>query len=683
MPWRRFVIALIPTTLAYFLAARIFQDRIVYTPPPVQDIYAGYPFLPEPFEIPLYLASYLVIPVVALAVAALSHRRGGAAAATIRVFFTANLRRITTIALIAAVLAGAVLAPRLFSFAQVYLAKHDIGHALWLLFTKRLYIVRVSLAAGLAAFLAAAYWRPPLASGWRRFEASRLLPVLLPILALAVAFIIMDPNFPYVEGNTNYVLGPASEILYGRPVLYGTYGLYGVLNTYLVTLVMALVPSANIHTFALVAEILYLAFIFGLYALARRWMNSRAAALLAAWLGLIVGFFLLSDPYITAYDSPGQNVYRQGFYLLPALLITWYGATRKAAYRELALMAAGLGILWNAETGIYLSAATLVAISAAEFGEFQRPLRQRFVRIGGVAVRQMGYTLAVFGLTTIVNFLVVGRWPDWVTQFSILTAFEGGYGKLPMPGIGLYQAFIVIYLAAFGWVAYRWIRRQSTEPMVPFLATYGALSFLYYVGNSAWSYLNFISLPALLLLVYACVRALSSAANASAQRLAAAVIVGLLAFAGVMTMAKLPVIFFLRDYAHAGLTAVKPSDEPFHQDAEAIAAMFSQNRVPLLHQDDGKLLLMAGKVNWFDLRQDGRFVTTYFDDAQVIYPRQIDDFIAQVKSGRPLRVLVTTKQKFGPNQPDQRIADFEAGLQQAGYTVERTLNTLKVYRRPQ
>ena len=677
--WRLYLIALAPAIVGYFVAVRWLQDLL--TAPPVQppDVYPGYPFLPEPYEIPLYVLGYVLIPTVAWVLLGVVRRFDAMLVAWRHAPASAFRRALVIVGIVGCVFVAGFFLRRFAHLVGEYLARRSFWDGLWLLFTKRLFIVRLSFAAAVFTFGMFIWWRRPSLEWLDRIEHSPLLPRVVPYFFLFLAAIYFHPNFPYIEGNTNIVLSPASEILHGRPLLYQTVSLYGVLNVYLTALVMALFPWATYQTFALVTMVLYFAFSCALYIMMHRISGSRTFALLSVWLGVVVGFFLLTDPYITPYDAAGQNVFRQGFYILPVLLLVLYGKTKKIYYRELMLLAAGLGLFWNTETGMYLSLATLIGIVTVEMTQYQRRLPQRLLRIVGLGFRQLGYALAVFGVITVGNYLAYGQWPGWLQQFKLLTVFEGGYGKLPMPAIGLYQGIILVYMGTISWMVHRWWQKLPIEPGISFLATYGAFSLLYYVGNSAWSYLNFISLPAVLLLVLFFHRAFYPPDGRVPNRIVAAAFMALLSFTAVMSIAKIPVVFGYRDYLRPGWVGASADDVPLYEDAQYIMRTFPDGEVPLFHRDDGILLLMANKVNWFFLSSGGQEEATLTDDSQVIFHQQIQELVDQVRAKRPPRVLVSVGLDPVLHQIDPRFVDFEDGIK-SDYTVERTLNTSRVYR---
>lgn len=660
--WPRFGVWVALVTVAYFAAMRLLQDRLGVTVPTIDITYPGWPLRPEPYEIPLYLLGYAVIPLLALGLQAVWPRR--------------TWRFCLTLLAIAAAVRflpwqrWSALVPPV-SLGE-YLQTRGLGHAFWLALTKRLYIVRISLLAGGLIWALTALRRWPDAVWVQRIVRWPHWGRIAPYGLAALAALVVDPNFPYIEGNSNYVLGPALDHLHGKPILYETSSIYGVLNTYLVAFVMWLLPSSVLRTavLALVVTGLYLAFFVLLYRTVQRWLNSTFYALLATWAGLVVSFFLLADPYITPYDLNGQNVYRQGFFILPTLLIVWWDRTGRSRYRELALLVAAIGLLWNIETGLYLVVAMAASLGFAEAMRFDVSWPRRCAGAALLWLRQAGYVVAVFAVVSLVNAAVYGAFPDWRQQLFFLTAFEGGYGKLPMPAVGLYQVFVAAYILALWWSTRQVMTRQRVATVVPFLAVYGACGLLYYVGNSAWSYLNFTSLPFLLLLIAAIHAALQ---RPIPPRWACATLTGLLAFLLVMTAAKVPVVLAYRDYAAPSLFAVASSDQPLYADAQFLKRQLPETRLALFHHDDGKLLLWADKVNaWQYADETGRPVSSLVDDLQVVFRPQIRGLITQIEAQQFARVLITQRS-------DPRIADLEAYVQQR-YAVERHLQTLTIYR---
>lgn len=657
MKLRSYLPFLAIVVVIYFISVRFAQDTLLSVEPEITDAYAGMGLAPEPYEAPLYLLGYILIPILALALSQL--------------WKLGFVKMLVVIAGVGAAIFLVIKAapridlPGMANFLNDYLERRSIGHGLWLVFTKRLYIIRIAFAAGLAALGLAYIFRFQFPARWiQRFDQGALVKKLMPLLLLVLLFIIFHPNFPVKENYFNYALLPASEILHGKPLLYETASQYGILNVYLLALALKFILPLSVKSMALFTMILYAIFYILLYYALNSWFGSRFFASFGVGLGLITGFFLLTDPYVTPYTYIGQSVYRHGFFILPFLFIVLFYKTQKRLYEELALIASAFSVLWNIETGVLTVLATMAVFAHVRLADLSQNIRTRALLVLKVAVKQLIYVGMLFGAVSAVNLFVYGSWPNWLLHLRLLTAFENGFGKSPMPAIGLYQILVFVYLAFMVWIAVRFVQRKDVPVPVVFLTIYGSLALLYYVGNSAWSYLNFVSLPMLLLWLYAFVRW-------QEERLVTATFYGVLAFALVITFAKLPVIFAYRDYRDTSLVSIPKEDRLLHEDAQYIKNNFAEVRIPLLHQDMGKLLVMSDKINALNLQQDGLVLNSLYDSI-LPYRSFTRGLVNQVEASWPEYVFIS-------NRPEETFSDFENFIKQY-YRVETWLNTLNIYR---
>lgn len=661
--FRKYGIFLAVSVLLFFATSQTFQSRLVFHNFDMVDAYPGYPILPEPYEIPLYFLSYLVIPLLALALYSLWRFR--------IVKLLAGLAALGIAAKFGLTLINLHLGFSLLARAIHYLSTHSFWHLIWLLATKRLYIVRVSLLAGLGVFALTILW--PLNVAWfRNWDTNDKLKKFLPYLLILLVILLFHPNFPSQEGFTNFVLTPASEIIHGKPLLYETTSIYGILDAYLTALLVKFVLLLSFKSMAAIIMVMYFLFYFLLYKLLKLWSNSTLFALFGTWLAIIAGFFLLTDPYVTAYSIPGQSAFRQGFWIFSAFLIARFMRNPGKFKRELILAMAAISFFWNIDTGIYISIATFVAMAYAEFDPHSKWL-DNLKKVFIVGFKQLGYLVALFGIITAVNYLVYHAWPNWHLELVDISTFNTGYGKYLMPKFGLYELFVGVYSAFLLWIFIKLFQRKKVDLVIIFLTIYGIFSFVYYVGNSVWSYLNFISIPMLLLSWFALYRYIKEPKTFISPRLVQAVFYGLLGFAAVMTVAKVPVVFAYRNYADMSLTSVDKQFQPLYEDAQYIKIHFPQTRIPVFHENDGRLLIMADKVNSLYLQSGNERLYSLYSNYLVIYRRHVQGLIQQVIEMRPQYVFITNQ-----SRKDPRFADFEDFVK-TRYTLSKSLNTLNIY----
>jgi hypothetical protein len=286
----------------------------------------------------------------------------------------------------------------------------------------------------------------------------------------------------------------------------------------------------------------------------------------------------------------------------------------------------------------------------------------------GVGLRQIGYVVAMFGIIHGVNFLIFGQWPDWSVIFAAMKMYATGLAKLPLPAIGIFEVFVVVYLVSAFAIARQIARKNPLDLPLVFLTGYGILSLGYYVGNSAWSYLYPLTIPLVLIILYGFSTAFHRASlPPRAERWAAVVWIALLALVGALAALKLPVEFSKRDYRGVVARLQPAATAPeLASDAARLATEFPPGTRPALaHDHDGQLLLLARRANLFPL----------YDRIDVVFDWDINNLVARLEQARADRVLV------GDADFPYRQAFLEAIANT--YAPAERWQTLQVYRRVQ
>lgn len=706
----RFALLLVPATIVYYWFVRVFQDSLHLWNPDIDDALPGYPVVPEPYEIPLYLAGYVVIPMVALVlyffVSSLVSLRGAKGAlsggqspsnlniderknqiasqslamTTRKSFGRLRMTELVigvTILLCIGIVGFYFLRPQLFSFVIDYFERQSVWHLIWLLFTKRIYVVKISFALALLAGVIGLLLKPFRVDWFRAVEASKTLKRFLPFAVVLLAVLVFHPNFPSQEGFTNFIVSPAHELLNGKPLLYETSSVYGIVNIYFTALLFKLGLPVSYQAFSVVLMITFFLFFVTLYLVLKHWFGSRLFSLLGTWWAFVVGFFLLSDPYITAYDFPGQGAFRQGMYVFVAFLIVQWFRTNRSWLKQFALGLSGLLVFWNIDTGIYIALATFATFAIMEVIHYEQPLLERLKRVVVLGCNHAAYVLLVFGIIHFVNYAVYGSFPHWGLELADISTFNSGYGKLPLPAFGLFELHIAVYVGYLVWMCSRLVRRLSLHPLVVFFTVYGMFSFQYYIGNSAWSYLNFISIPMLVLVVYAIkTYALDHEVVRVPGRVVNAVVLGFTMFMIVLTLAKIPTVLAYRDYTSITLEYRESEyDRALSEDAEYIKQQFPETRIAMFHFYDGTLLTRSGKINAFYLQNNDERLYSLYDDMLIVFKRQLRGLKNQLDEMKPEYVFLT-------NTPDARQVEFEDYVKQS-YALDTQLRTLNIYKRNQ
>ncbi|MDO8559675.1 MAG: hypothetical protein Q7S23_01385 [bacterium] len=637
--WPPALAALAATTLGYFAASRFLQDRVLPVDRwAVAHKLSTFEVLPEPWEMPLFLAGYLAIPLIALVL----YYPISSAFTRVRRWPRPSVRlRLGMLAAVAvlAVALGWRFSPLISeraAFVAGYLERVGVWHALWLLTTKRLYAVRLALGVSVAVFLFLSWrWRQASFHWLKRHADPRWIARLEPWLLVLLAVIIFDPSFPYEQRHANHVIGTVNDVLAGKPFLYETTNQYGILNTYALVALFKIVPLSY-QALSLVLSVSYFFFFAFSYALLKRWLHSRLLALLGTATAVGTYFLLQAGPFLSSVHYPGTTPYRQGWYVLVAAAVLFVSRRPQLPWwrRDLPLQLAAVAAVWNLDSGLAIAAATVVAAAAIQLSSLSPKVLLR--RLLATGLRQAAYLALGFSAVAVGNFWYYGAWPNFSLYRDAMAVYRTGISKLPMPAVGMFEWYVLTYLAAGVLVLRRWAVGRKVDATFLFLLTYGALSVTYYVGNSAWSYLYPISTPLVFVLLYLVSDLYLFAAYTRGphEPLAARAFVALAAFVALIVAAKLPVLFSTRNYRDITqrLRPQASADTPeLLADAERIAAEFLPgSRPPLVHANDGQLLLLSRRTNWFPI----------YDQLDVVFDWNLQRLTDQVRRERPEYLLI-------------------------------------------
>ena len=380
-------------------------------------------------------------------------------------------------------------------------------------------------AGALAALLAAAVIAVRLRGVAGAAVAGRSLKAPRPIGALVDALAIVallglvpdlvifrpeaagDPVAGYETGiirfHHDFLLGPANEVLAGRPLLAGTASQYGVTSIYLLAGWFTVAPIGYGTLGLLTGAMTALWFAAG-YAVLRLATVPRTLALAALGIAVVALAYNLAFP-VGALPQSGPL----RFGLPMGVVLAAVAAERRPARAGWA-HAAGLGVLglssvWSLESFAF-TAAVLGVLIAVRGWLHEGPGRGRWlVRQGALAVAACLTAHALFALSTLA---ASGALPDWGEYLAYLAEFLGGeVGDLTYDVERWTAGFVVGagYLAS-GAALLEVLARRGTlvrreRPAliaIAGLTAYGVALLSYFVDRSLPHILVHIALPALL-----------------------------------------------------------------------------------------------------------------------------------------------------------------------------------------
>lgn len=668
--WHLWVPATALAIVAYWQAATWWLETAnAKAAKPLADAFAFTQLVyhPKPYDVPVYLAGYVAVPLAAVCLVAVAVRlqRGG--------FLTDRFLRRWPFALLTIALLAVGLKMGL------HLARFE----LWRQLPPRGELKLQGLLVGsvLVGALVTRQWS--LQNFIGRLERLPWSKLRWAVVAVIVAS-VFTPNFPVDLDHYNGHLGPARDLMFGKQFLRETSSFYGLLDIYTLAGMFKFFVPVSYQAFSVVLMAAFGVWYLGWYALLRRWLKSEAVAALAV-LAMAVSFNL---PYLNfdGYGSPSNTPYHQLGVLVVAWLVWRYSRAGAPSRRaELGLsFGAALALYWSTDVGLYLLA-TVLSVFLFRALTLERPWQRAL----GVWLRQAarlgGIILALGAAYSATQFGWYGQWPNWALLYRAATFYQSGYMLLPLPSHGVYYLYLFVLFVALGYILWQGFRRQRTaELLMPLMVVnFSILQMIYYIsrphsGNLAPRLSAFL----VVLLAWGYTQWRSAGGRFPELTRAATVLgAGLLIFMGVYGSVKFGYTLRARDYVH---WRAQYQREPLRQpdvygggavsvlaDEAVIQRDYASRRpLPLIHWLDGKMLLDLGTVNWLPI----------YTLQSVFLKSQMDDLIALVEEKKPPYIFVGrvgTPGYEGFREYTDKIEYFRQGV--AGrYTVVRQLITLDV-----
>jgi hypothetical protein len=371
-----------------------------------------------------------------------------------------------------------------------------------------------ALGLGAAAAAAALALRGRLAArGWGRWGAALDAAVVVALVVAVPDMVIFRPeaagdrleayHSQVVALHHNYWLGPANEVLAGRPMLLGTASQYGVASLYAVAAWFAVSPIGYGTLGLLDGALFGLLFACG-YLLLR---VARVPGWLAAG-GMAVGVIALVYNLAYAVGAlPQHGPLRFGLplalVLAAAAQARWPRRARAAGAVKLALL--GLSSIWAVEAFAY-SLLALAAITALDVAG--RPPGARRARLRREAALFVAACAAAHLLLVGGTLAFAGEAPRYGEYLAILVAFlVGPVSRLTFdfsawsPGLPV-GALLLASAVATVLVARRRpdlvARERPAAAALAGTTAYGIGLYGYFVNRSLDEVLPYVSLPALL-----------------------------------------------------------------------------------------------------------------------------------------------------------------------------------------
>lgn len=667
-----FYVSLGIITLVYFAVVRVFQDWLYHMMgidqrPADMFLSFGPKFSQaEPFEGLLYLLGYVVVIVGAYLLTPVIER-------LLQMIRLTKKHLMVGGVCVLGMMIGAFVLKFPFDRFYQYVQSNTLGHVLWFIATKRIIVTYVLLAMS-AVFFVGYYWYLNQNSKFeirnsKNENQEHIFKKLWPFCLLALAFLIFNPNFPIDAHHYNYFVGSVHEVYQGKALLYESSNLYGLFNIYFLMALFKIIPL-TFTAFCAVIMAVYFIYFSSLWVIIRKWLGSYTIATLTMVPIVAITYFFQTSPTRSALFLPAMSPFRWGFYVVVLWLMSRFENTHRMRFLRWSLFVSAVSLFWNFDSGLFLSAATLGTIGYVtwnmEHGTWN--INKMIQKQGKVLLEYAGYVIGLFAVTSIVNRLVYGSWPQWELFFRESKYFSTGIAMYPLPKFGVFEILFFVYAVVVVGVFARLLKRDDVKsfnlPLV-FLTLFGMFSFIYYIGESSWQILYVVVAPFVLVCAYGFQQVrlgITPIEFRTVVRTGFATII----FFGVALLAfKLPVEFAIRNYHGIAtrFTSIDPLDQETHDDAEYLKVHYEQHRIPVISRNDTKLMMYSGKVNWFDFYY---IFTIYFK-------QEMQKYVDVTLRERPTYVIVGK----GQYRNDQ-VEYFLDGIQ-GDYQLKESLKTVEVY----
>lgn len=435
------------------------------------------------------------------------------------------------------------------------------------------------------------------------------------LVVVAIALVVINPEFSFEITHYNYYLGPVNDLLHGRSLLVDINCQYGVLVIYFLALVFktGLLPFTYKGLAALIG-ILQVAQYSLVYLLLRRLLKAQLFAALVLGLILLVSYF--SQLEMAALPSIGPLRFGLAFLLLSLPVLRSWRPRLEQPGRVAAHALVGVASAWSVEVFVYVLATHLgmriwAQLPAAGLVDMLRKL-----------ARDLRWTLVAVGAVHLLLALDVlsrsGQWPHWDRYLDYLALYSvGEFGTLPIDPWTPWALIIAVYFVSVLLLVYLGFL-HAPRPHLPELGVvagltvFGLAQFTYYLGRSHPNNLYHVCVPSLVLAAYWLCALVRSREGLPARfwRPAAYAFycLGMLLFV-------LGVPFLMDQWDRTAARALlsdrpvelwanKPTDQQVEEALALIAKYLpAQERIPLFIVPNltTEALMLSGKVNLFPM----------------------------------------------------------------------------------
>lgn len=282
------------------------------------------------------------------------------------------------------------------------------------------------------------------------------------------------------EFHWNYYTGVIQTIRSGGELLWSAPSQYGFLSV----LLSSFLPWTSRNSFFILQSSLFLICFFIILKTIFLGLKNNKAFIIIGFSFLSLFFF--ADPSLIGpglYPSSSAMRFLWIYVLLFTILLTYLKGNLQKIRNQWSIQFAYIaGLLWSAESAIYLTAIYTIYILFTAFSIFKSKSKDYAVRFLLINTLIIIAALIVFN---IVYILLTHDLPDWSMFFMFALDYAGGFGELPIAPWGIHWSVIAI-LAALLFIAWKLYTEKKYNDWVLISVCFISLWALgsYYVGRA-------------------------------------------------------------------------------------------------------------------------------------------------------------------------------------------------------
>ena len=326
----------------------------------------------------------------------------------------------------------------------------------------------------------------------------------------AIFFLVVQPRFNFDYYHYLYVLGPASDLIYGKAILANINAQYGILIFYFLKIIFNFLPL-GFTSFAVVLAALefiqYSLFFFIVKQLFRGWIMPIFSILALLLINYFIASFFNSEKGII---FPSVGALRFGFiYILMsfALLRNRYPKVQNL-FLLFEIFTVGIAFFWSFEVCWY-TVPSYFAFIVFESIKFEKPIRFDRTLFFKKTLFFIGWLLVILSFIYLDTFHRAGIFPHWSYYFDYVFLYKNGFGMMQMPGLGIWMVIIGTYCGSLLSIIGIMLNSRETQKPLPrnlnvilLVTFYGIFQFFYYLGRAHPTNLLHVAMPVVLLVCY-------------------------------------------------------------------------------------------------------------------------------------------------------------------------------------